>query len=211
MTEEKKREEEVVEEKLEEAPETDEPTKEAAAESEETVETLRVQLEEESKKAEEYLEQWKRSAAEFSNYRKRNDKEKGELVKFSNAILITRLLPILDDLDRAFQTLPTNMRDLTWIDGIALVERKLQALLEQDGLTAIEAQGKPFDPILHQAIMYEETAEHDDGAVMEELQKGYKLKDRVIRPTLVKVAKNVAPAAEDGAKESATEEENVEE
>jgi len=190
--------EEIIEEKWDEKPEVQgEATEETLAEGEETIETLRAKLAEESQKAEEYLDRWKRSAAEFSNYRKRNEKERGELIKFTNALLITRLLPILDDLERAFQTLPANMRHFTWTDGVALVHRKLEAILEQEGLRAIEARGNPFDPALHQSIMHEETTEFDDGVIMEELQKGYKLNERVIRPALVKVAKKVTKGEED--------------
>lgn len=164
--------------------------------TEETVETLSARLEEERQTAKEYLDQWKRSAAEFSNYRKRNEKERGELVKFTNALLITRLLPILDDLERAFQTLPDNLRHFTWTDGVALVHRKLEAILEQEGLKAIEARRNPFDPAFHQSIMTEETTEFDDGVIMEELQKGYTLNERVIRPSLVKVAEKVTKGEE---------------
>ena len=190
--------EEIIEEKSGEKSEAQgEAAEETLVEEEETVETLRARLEEESQKAEEYLDQWKRSAADFSNYRKRNEKERGELIKFTNTLLITRLLPVLDDLERAFQTLPDNMRYFTWIDGIALVQQKLEAILEQEGLKTIEAQGNPFDPALHQSIMHEETTEFDDGVIMEELQKGYLLNERVIRPALVKVAKKVTNGEED--------------
>ncbi|MFH1928955.1 MAG: nucleotide exchange factor GrpE, partial [Chloroflexota bacterium] len=119
------------------------------------------------------------------------------LIKFTNALLITRLLPVLDDLERAFQTLPDNMRYFTWIDGIALVQQKIESILEQEGLKTIEAQGNPFDPALHQSIMHEETTEFDDGVIMEERQKGYLLNERVIRPALVKVAKKVTNGEED--------------
>ena len=190
--------EEIIEEMSDEKSEAKgEATEETLSKEEETVETLSARLEEESQKVKEYLVQWKRSAAEFSNYRKRNEKERGELIKFTNALLITRLLPILDDLERAFQTLPDNMRHFTWTDGVALVHRKLEAILEQEGLKAIEARGNPFDPALHQSIMYEETTEFDDGIILEELQKGNELNERVIRPSLVKVAKKVINGDED--------------
>jgi molecular chaperone GrpE len=175
----------------------DEVAQESVAEPEDTIESLQAALEEECERTKELTERWKRSAAEFSNYRKRMEKERSELVKFSNALLITRLLPILDDLQRAFQTLPMKLRQFTWVDGIALVERKLAAILEQEGLVCIEAHGEAFDPALHQAIVYEETAEGEDGIVLEELQRGYKLGDRVIRPTLVKVAKKVEATAQE--------------
>ena len=190
--------EEIIEEKSGEKSEAQgEATEETLPKEEETVGTLGARLEEESQKAKEYLDQWKRSAAEFSNYRKRNEKERGELIKFTNALLITRLLPVLDDLERAFQTLPENLRHFTWTDGVALVHRKLEAILEQEGLKAIEARGNPFDPTLHQSIMYEETTEFDDGIILEELQKGYELNERVIRPALVKVAKKVINGEKD--------------
>ena len=186
--------EKIIEEKSDEESEA---KGETLSKEEETVETLSARLEEESQKVKEHLDQWKRSAAEFSNYRKRNEKERGELIKFTNALLITRLLPVLDDLERAFQTLPENMRHFTWTDGVALVHRKLEAILEQEGLKAIDALGNPFDPALHQSIMYEETTECDDGIILEELQKGYALNERVIRPSLVKVAKKVINGEKD--------------
>jgi molecular chaperone GrpE len=162
---------------------------EEAAEEVRELEALRQHLAEAEEKVEEYLDQWRRAAADLANYRKRVEKEQAEFSKYANAVLITKILPLLDDFQRAFQTVPDNLRGLTWIDGIVLIERKLQAILEQEGLTPIKALGKPFDPLLHEAVMYEETADYEDGQVMAELQKGYKLHDRVLRPTLVRVAK----------------------
>ncbi len=187
----------------------EETAEEAVAQPEKTIETLRAALETERQRAEEHLDRWKRSAADFANYRKRNDKERAELIKFSNAVLITRLLPILDDFERAFQTLPDEMRHFTWVEGIALVGRKLDAVLEQEGLKAIEARGNPFDPAFHQAITYEETTAYDDGVIMEEFQRGYTLNDRVLRPTLVKVAQQAAKAAQDETPEETGEEETA--
>lgn len=176
----------------EEAP-TPEAVEEKGEEAIEELEALRQRLAEAEKKVEEYLDQWRRAAADLANYRKRVEKEQAELSKYANAVLITRILPILDDFQRAFQTIPDSLRGLTWIDGIVLIERKLQAILEQEGLTPIEAVGQPFDPLFHEAVLYEETTDHEDGQVIAELQKGYKLHDRVLRPALVKVAK--APKA----------------
>ena len=182
MAEEKQKLEEVPEEERElELEEIDDPA------------VLRRELEEAKAKAKEYLDQWKRAAADFANYKRRNEQERGEVVKFANAVLITRILPILDDFERAFQVVPDGLRGLTWIDGIALIERKLQAILEQEGLTAIKAEGEQFDPRVHEALIQEESAEHEEGQIIAELQKGYKLHDRVLRPALVKVAK--APEA----------------
>ncbi len=150
---------------------------------------LKQQLEQERSKSAEYLDNWRRAAADFSNYRKRAEKETTELSKFANSALIARLLPVLDDLDRAFQTVPEDLRDLTWVDGVMLISRKLRAILEAEGLKPIEALGKPFDPNFHEAVIHEETDKAEEGMVTGELQKGYMLGDRVLRPTLVKVAK----------------------
>ncbi|MBI5034966.1 MAG: nucleotide exchange factor GrpE [Chloroflexi bacterium] len=150
---------------------------------------LKKLLEQERAKSEEYLDNWRRAAADFSNYKKRAEKDASEMGKFWNASLISRLLPILDDFDRAQQTIPDNLRDLTWIDGILLIARKMSMILESEGLKQIEALNKPFDPNLHEAVIHEETDQHEDGTVIAELQKGYKLNDRILRPTMVKVAK----------------------
>jgi molecular chaperone GrpE len=164
---------------------------EEAAEVEEVseLEALRQELEEAKAQAAEYLDGWQRARAEFANYKKRNEQERQELFKLANVTLITRLLPIFDDFERAFQTLPSNLLSLTWIDGVALIYRRLQAILEAEGLTPIETEGQSFDPLLHEAVTYEESAEHQEGQIIGEVQRGYKLGDRVLRPALVRVAK----------------------
>lgn len=153
---------------------------------------LKQVLEQERAKSAEYLENWRRAAADMANYKKRTEKDAGEMTRFSNSMLIARLLPVLDDFDRAMQTIPDNLRDLTWIDGVMLIARKMAAVLEAEGLKPIEALNHSFDPNLHEAVIHEETDQHEDGTVVAELQKGYKLGDRVLRPTLVKVAKKKA-------------------
>jgi len=157
----------------------------------ETEELLRKELAALQAKSAEYLDGWQRARAELANYRKRVEREQAEFSKYANGTLITRLLPILDDLQRAFQTLPADLRGLTWVEGIALIERKLNAILESEGLSVIEAVGQHFDPTIHQAVLQEETDQHEDGVVIAEFQKGYKLYDRVLRPSYVKVAKNL--------------------
>jgi len=109
-------------------------------------------------------------------------------------LLVTRLLPVLDDFDRARISLPPNLSGLTWIQGLFLIERKLKAILEQEGLAAMEVEGKDFDPLEHEAVLYEETDEGQVGKVIGELQRGYKMHDRVLRPALVKVGKARAAA-----------------
>lgn len=167
----------------------DNPEELKPAEMPEDATELKKLVEQERAKSAEYLDNWRRAAADFSNYKKRTEKDAAEMSKFFNATLIARLLPILDDFDRAAQTIPDNLRDLTWIDGVMLIARKMQMVLEAEGLKPIDALHKPFDPNLHEAVIHEETDQHEDGIVIAELQKGYKLNDRVLRPTMVKVAK----------------------
>ena len=148
----------------------------------EDVETLKQALAEEKAKAEANLANWQRSQADFINYKRRSEQEKEEISKFANSVLMLSLLPILDDLERAFDSIPPHLAKLTWVDGIRLIERKLQASLEAQGLSPIKAVGEPFDPKLHEATMHRKG---EEGIVIEELQKGYKLHDRVIRPAMV--------------------------
>ena len=156
----------------------------------ERVESLERELEEVRRRSEENLRNWQRSAADFANYRRRTDDERAELAQFGKAVLIRKLLSVLDDFDRALGTIPPELAQLSWVEGVQLVERKLRAVLESEGVTAIEALGAQFDPNLHEAVVHEETSEHPDNEVTGELQRGYRMGDRIIRPTLVKVANN---------------------
>jgi len=150
----------------------------------EDIEVLKKALAEAKAKAEEYLAGWQRAQADFINYKRRTEQEKEEISQFANAILILNLLPILDDLERALTSTPPRLAKLSWVDGIRLIERKLQAGLEAQGLSQIKALGEPFDPNLHEAARLGKGKEE---IVIEELQKGYKLHDRVIRPSKVVV------------------------
>ncbi len=152
--------------------------------AEDDIGTLKQSLAEEKAKAEGYLANWQRAQADFINYKRRSEQEKEEISKFANASLMFNLLPILDDLERAFISIPPHLARLTWVDGIRLIERKLQASLEVQGLSPIKALGEPFDPKFHEAAMH---GKGKEGIVIEELQKGYKLHDRVIRPAMVAV------------------------
>ena len=150
----------------------------------EDIETLKQALAEEKARAEANLANWQRSQADFINYKRRSEQEKEEIGKFATSILMLSLLPIVDDLERAFDSIPPHLAQLTWVDGIRLIERKLQASLEAQGLSPLKATGEPFDPNLHEATMYRKG---EEGIVIEELQKGYKLHDKVIRPAMVVV------------------------
>jgi molecular chaperone GrpE len=150
----------------------------------EDIETLQQALAEEQEKAEKYLANWQRSQADFENYKRRSEQVKGELIEFASSALISNLLPILDDLERAFASVPAELDESNWTEGIKLIYNKFKTTLETQGLTEIEARGEPFDPRLHEAVMQQEGKE---GMVIEEIQKGYKFKEKVIRPSLVTV------------------------
>jgi len=150
------------------------------------VESLKVALSEESEKAEKYLANWQRAQADFINFKKRTEQERSNNARLANTILMSSLLPVLDDLERALSNVSAKLAGFTWVDGIGLIYRKLQAILESQGLERIETEGKDFDPNFHQAVLYEDG---EEGKIIEELQKGYMLHGRLLRPALVKVGK----------------------
>jgi len=148
------------------------------------MEALKQALADEKKKAEANLAGWQRTQADFINYKRRSEQEKEEIGKFSNTIIILNFLSILDDFERAFATVPDRSARTSWVEGVRLIERKLLTSLEAQGLSQIEALGEPFDPNFHEAVRQDRGK---DGIVVEELQRGYKLHDRVIRPAKVVV------------------------
>ncbi|TME35191.1 MAG: nucleotide exchange factor GrpE [Chloroflexi bacterium] len=139
--------------------------------------------------ADEKERSWQRTAADFANFRRRTEEERGVMAQFSNAVLISKLLSVLDDFDRALASVPEDAHE-GWVEGIQLVGRKLRTVLESEGVTPIEAVGTPFDPNLHEAVVHQETTEYPDNVVIDEVQRGYRLGDRVLRPALVRVANN---------------------
>ena len=159
---------------------------EAGIEQDEDIETLQQALADEKEKAEKYLSNWQRSQADFVNYKQRTEQEKSDIIEFANSRLISNLLPIMDDLERAFASVPAELNESNWTEGIKLIYDKIKATLEAQGLTEIKARGEPFDPHLHEAVMQREG---EDGMVVEEMQKGYRYKEKVIRPSLVIVGK----------------------
>ena len=138
-----------------------------------------------------------RLAADFDNFKKRSRQEHLETIQHASADLIARLLPGLDDLHKALDHKPEGI-DEAWARGLELSVRKLEEALHAHGLEAIEAVGKPFDPMFHEAIGHEESAEHPEDTVVQELRRGYRIRDRVVRPALVKVARPPALPAADG-------------
>lgn len=137
--------------------------------------------------AADYKDRWLRSVAEFSNYRKRQEREWIDMRSSAAADTIKQLLPVLDDFDRAFKAASADGQSHPWLDGFQLIERKFKQVLEQAGVTPIEALGKPFDPTMHESAAMEES-DQPHGTILEEYRKGYKLNDKVLRPAMVKIA-----------------------
>ncbi len=157
-------------------------------------EQLRMMLQDEHEKAQSYYQSWQRSAADFQNYKRRIEEERSEAARFANAALIINLLPLADDMDRALQNVDTHIAGLTWVDGIRIINRKFQMLLEMSGVQEIEADGKSFDPSRHEAVSQ---GPGEENKVIAVVQKGYTLGDRVIRPSMVVVGDGSGHQASD--------------
>lgn len=172
-----------------EATEGDEEAKATAEEENETIKALVNELKEARQAADEARDHALRAQAELQNYRRRKDRETNERIAQANAALILELLPVIDDFERAFDNVPEglNPEEAAWVEGFSLILRKLQAVLERQGVTPIEATG-PFDPNLHEAISMEPSDEVKSGEIIAEVRKGYKLNDKVLRPSFVRVA-----------------------
>ncbi|MEZ4768773.1 MAG: nucleotide exchange factor GrpE [Caldilineales bacterium] len=180
--------------------ETDEEITAAAEETEETpaqpaddsgndaVVQLVGELKDAIKARDEWEDRYLRAAAEFSNARRRAEVRADSEVRAGRERLLNGIIPIVDDFERAFQLVPEDEADSTWVQGFTLILRKLQGVLLREGVSVIEAKGQPFDPSLHQAVMVEEVDGAEPDTVVEVLQQGYMLDDRVLRPAMVKVA-----------------------
>jgi molecular chaperone GrpE len=129
-----------------------------------------------------------RTAADFENYRKRTDRERRDLSDYATSEILLELLPIIDNFERALQA-PAGPQAEAFRKGIELIHRQMLDLLRKRGVTTIEALGADFDPNFHQAVIHEASDEHREGEVMQELQRGYMLGERLLRPAMVKVAK----------------------
>jgi len=149
------------------------------------VDALKRQLEEAEAKLAESVDGWQRSMADFQNYKRRIERD-NELLKFNmKSDIVKKVLPVLDDLERAIQN---RVADDPWANGIELIVRKFQNLLDTEGVKRIEAKGAAFDPAFHEAISHEPSEEAASGHVIDVVQNGYMLGERVIRPALVRVA-----------------------
>lgn len=159
-----------------------------AVEEQLDVQQLRSELAEEKAKAEDYFNRLVRLQADFENYRKRTQREKEEYFKYASASLCEQLLPVIDNFHLALAARDEDPSNV--VKGVEMIYRQLEEILQREGLTPIETVGQEFDPAKHEAVMQEETQEHPENMVIAELRRGYYLKDRLLRPAMVKVAKS---------------------
>jgi molecular chaperone GrpE len=150
---------------------------------------LEAQLAAAQAQAKEYLEGWQRARADFANYKKRVERELQDSYQNASVDLLTRMFPILSDFERAMSNLPPELQDHTWLEGVTLIQKKFQKLLEDNGIVEIAPTGQPFDPSLHEAVGTDEDTAVQSGYVTATLQKGYRVGERVLRPAVVRVAR----------------------
>ena len=152
-------------------------------------EPIQSELESIQAQADEYLDGWQRARAEFANYKRRIEREQAEARDRIAGNTLIRFLGVMDDLERALKDRPSDGDAASWAEGIELIYRKLSALFIAEGVEEILADGTSFDPALHEALSHEESDDHSEGQVIEVVQRGYRMGDRVLRPALVRVAK----------------------
>jgi molecular chaperone GrpE len=142
-------------------------------------------------KADEYKENWIRAAADFENFKKRAARERTEAAQFANASLLQKLLPVLDNFEMAQTAAQSAQGDklASLQTGIAMIQTQLKTALTESGLEEMDASGRPFDPTFHEAVSQQETADAPEGQVIQQIRKGYKFRDRLLRPAAVIVAK----------------------
>lgn len=153
------------------------------------VDTLKADLEKLKSEASANLDGWQRERAEFSNFKKRIDRENESLHQTITGSVIKKYLVILDDLELALKARPKEGEGAAWADGIELIARKLQSVLESEGIERINQNKVQFDPNLHEAISNEENPDFECGEIIEVVRQGYKLGDRILRPAMVRVAR----------------------
>ncbi len=155
---------------------------------EDTITGLQQELQNAQNQCKEYFEGWQRERADFMNYKKRVERDQAQLHQVITANIIKKFLVVLDDMERAMKNRPADAEQQDWWNGVDLIYRKLQSILEAEGIQPIAAAGDLFDPNLHEAISHEESGEVQSGHIIEVVQQGYRLGDRVVRPALVRVA-----------------------
>ncbi|NQS90938.1 MAG: nucleotide exchange factor GrpE [Chloroflexi bacterium] len=155
---------------------------------EDQIESLETSLEEAVNKIDEYLDGWQRARAEFANYKKRVLRENMDIRQVARGVVIKLYLDIADDLARALQDRPQNGDGEIWANGIEIIYQKLQTRLETEGIKPMNPLGQEFDPNIHEALMKEESDEFESGQIIEVMQEGYWIGEKVLRPALVRVA-----------------------
>lgn len=157
--------------------------------SAEELATLKAGLDKAQKEAAVNLDGWQRERAEFSNYKKRIDREQLQSTQMITGSVIKKFLVVVDDMDRALKSRPRQGDGAAWAEGIELIERKLRSILDAEGIERINENKVQFDPNLHEAISHEENPDFESGEIIEVVQQGYKLGDRILRPAMVRVAR----------------------
>ena len=158
--------------------------------SDQNNQTLEEELAETRLEMDQFRNLLQRAHADFSNYRRRIEEQQENLIKRANASLILQILPVLDDFQRALVDLPEDDSTIQWVQGVRLIHRSLQSLLENSGLIKMESIGKVFDPWEHEAVSYQETDKLDDGTVTDVVREGYSLHGKVLRPAQVVISKS---------------------
>ena len=154
------------------------------------------ELQEKSKKADEYYGHYVQARADLDNVRKRTQRDKEEFIKFANERLLSEIIPVLDNFERAFTAAEKVPATHNFAVGVEMILKQLREILARYGVEEINPAGEPFDPARHEAAESVETTEHADHTVLEVLQRGYLLNGRVVQPAVVRVALNPAAAAE---------------
>jgi len=170
---------------------------EGVKEEEITKEELIKRLDEKSEEAATNYDRWLRVSAELENYKKRVEKERAEFLKYAHESLIKELLPIVDNLERAIEHARTKKASNALVEGIEMVLKSFNDCLGRFKVKPVKAIGAKFDPNLHEAVRVEENAEEEENTILSELQKGYILNDRVVRPAMVVVSKQPERAEEE--------------
>ena len=165
----------------------DEPVEET---NEEDIENLKKRLKDTDEKAERYLNQLKYAKADLENLQKNTQRRIEQIIERANGRLLGELLPITDELDLAIQNV-NSTKNPEFYNGLQMVKKKLNRLLELEGVKPIDTEGKSFDPHLHEALLEVETTDYPNGSIVEEIRKGYTYNNRVLRASIVKIAKNL--------------------
>jgi molecular chaperone GrpE len=166
------------------------------------ISALKAQLAQTKAELEKFRDLALRSSADLDNYRKRMSKEREEAIKFANSSFLERLIPVLDNFEFGLQAARTTSNPVSILEGMTMVQKQFQDFLSSAGIEVIDATGQHFDPQLHEAISQEENEQVPEGIVIRQLRKGYKLRDRLIRPANVVVSKGTPVAVSTGPRET---------